>query len=413
MKQSHKIFYSVLILLLAIILGGNSILDTRLNVFFIGVLLFLVHMASNKNIQNSMIRILVIWLVINVLSVVILGGGFIFFRIIIMTVNLILVPYLFLRAMGPGFWDKLEKVIFILTLLSIPLYLLNILFIDFFNSLTIYFEPLTKHSLTVNLHYWTALIYTNAIGDNYYGLVRNSGFVWEPGGFAMIIIVAIVYNWLTNGVSFNRKIFIYIVALISTFSTAGYFALLFILAAFYIKKVTFFNIILLGIAVIIFFNFVYQLDFMEGKINKYTEAYQQNEINAKAEKNKVKVNRFQGGYEALVKTMKYPLGYGLVSEKDYTDEVEIYGTNGLGSLLVMWGIPAFIYLIYLMWKFFVILNIRNLNRLSLFFLMMALLVVFFSNPIARYILPYLIIITPLAFKKYEIDHYFLAYRKTE
>ena len=60
--------------------------------------------------------------------------------------------------------------------------------------------------------------------------LRNFGFAWEPGAFAVLLSVAIYCN-LTFYSKLNlRRIFILILALITTFSTMGYF----VLAAIYL-----------------------------------------------------------------------------------------------------------------------------------------------------------------------------------
>jgi len=407
MKQQFGRLYIIIVLVLIFYIGGSSFLFSRLILFGIGSFLLALHFLSGRSFNKKIVFLLFIWIVINMLSMIFLGSGFILYRIIIMTINLILLPYVLLKGTGAGFWKKFEQIIFMLTVISIPLYLLNIVFNEDFNKLTSFFEPVTNKSLAVNENYWSALIYINATGDNYYGLIRNSGFMWEPGGFAMIIVYSIVFNWLTKGANLNRRIIIYFIALITTFSTAGYFSMFLLISAYYIKRVSFFNITFLLASVAIFYLYIYKLDFISGKIDKYTVAYKEGNVNVQSGQ-EIKVNRFQGGYYALLKTLKYPLGYGLVSEKDFTDELEIYGTNGLGSLLTMWGIPAFIFLIYLFWQFLKVFNLFNVNRLTLTFLFLALMVMFFSNPIARSVFIYLIIISPIAFEKNEIEKYFLS-----
>lgn len=407
MKQLHGGIYIIIVWLLMFYLGANSILYSRFFLFSLGCFVLVIHFFSNKGLSKNIISLLFIWIIINLTAMVYLGSSFVLFRLIIMTVNMILLPYALLKGMGVSFWYRFERILYLLTMISIPLYLLNIVFQEYFNGLTSFFAPITKTSLATNLNYWSALIYINATSDNYYGLVRNSGFMWEPGAFAMMIVWALVYNWLTKGARYDKRTLIYIIALITTFSTAGYLALLFLLVAFYIKKISFINTVLLSVVAAVFYLYVYQLTFMGEKINQNTDSLNENIIHNKSGQKTIKVSRFQGGYYALLKTSKYPLGYGLVTEKDFTDEVQIYGTNGLGSLLVMWGIPAFIYLIFLLWKYFKTLNIFNVNKFTLILLFCALMVMFFSNPIAGSVFVSLMFITPLTFNKGEIENFFV------
>ena len=93
--------------------------------------------------------------------------------------------------------------------------------------------------------------------------------MWEPGAFSLMIIWSIIYNWLkSDKMVFNFRMWVYIIALITTFSTAGYFALIFLLLGYYFKKVSFTNIALTIGSVLIFYTVVYELDFISGKIRQ-------------------------------------------------------------------------------------------------------------------------------------------------
>lgn len=55
--------------------------------------------------------------------------------------------------------------------------------------------------------------------------IRNSGFSWEPGRFASLVVVAILFNLYRTNFSVkssNKNFYILLIALITTFSTTGY-----------------------------------------------------------------------------------------------------------------------------------------------------------------------------------------------
>ena len=56
-------------------------------------------------------------------------------------------------------------------------------------------------------------------------MYRNSGFAWEPKGFANFLILAIIINSVMYDFKINKKMIILIIALITTFSTVGYIIL--------------------------------------------------------------------------------------------------------------------------------------------------------------------------------------------
>lgn len=399
MIRFYKIFYNITIVLLLIHISSASIMNSRFIPLTIGLILIFFTFVQQHNFSRSFLLLVILWFLINLIAIFYFGTGFFIFRLIIQTINLLFLPYVLIKHMGMFFWQKMEKIIFILVAISIPLFILNVNFVNFFNGFTSLFSPITAPTLAQNPNYWTSFIYVNAIFDPEYNLHRNCGFMWEPGAFALIIIWAMIYNFLTTGKKFNFKTIVYISALVTTFSTAGYFALFIVVGAFYLKRITVINFVFFPLLIAIFSLYVYQLEFISGKLNKYNETYSEHKLITSGEDEYIKVNRFLGAYYAMKKVAAFPLGYGLVSKKDYTSEIEIYGTNGLGSLMVMWGIPLFIYLLILMRKYLSLINVSENNLLTLGLLFIALLIMLFSNPISRNLFVYYIIVTPLVFKQ--------------
>lgn len=225
--------------------------------------------------------------------------------------------------------------------------------------------------------------------------LRNLGFMWEPGSFAMIIIWALVYNALRRDkFLFSMRFFIYSIALFTTLSTAGYLAYFVFLAGYYLKKISILNIAMAVLFGLVFYIFIYDLPFISGKLDGYMEVYEDDPTGQSGHYGR-KVNRFQGGITSLLRTYQYPLGYGLISPEDLKDNDFSYGVNGLASLLEMWGIflfPVIIISIYKSLKVFDNFNSPNF-RLALYFV--AFLIEFFSNPVSRIIFIYLIIVTPM------------------
>lgn len=105
---------------------------------------------------------------------------------------------------------------------------------------------------------------------NFYDNFRNNSLFYEPGRFTIFIILALsIHLFYYNQKLLDFKSITLILAIISTFSTTGYIALLLIL---YIKGSTmkisrinkYFLLILIGLLTY----FIFQLDFM---LNKITE----------------------------------------------------------------------------------------------------------------------------------------------
>ena len=381
---------NIVIFILILDISRSSIMSSQwVEIGLVGLLLVL-NIVRKKEINPKLFLIILVFFIVNIAGMIYANNVFSFFTVAKISITLIVLPYLLIKIFGAGLWVKVEKIVYILTIISLPLFLINVIFPQYFNELLPIFRYFTRdvfHKFDHSNPYWSAIVYVNAIADG--GLYRNSGFMWEPGAFAMIIIWAMSFNWLTNGMKIDKKFIIYFLALVTTFSTAGYLALFILFNAYYIRKLTFKNIAILIVSSIFFAIYIYQLDFMGKEINSYLQATRDNVLIYNRDYGAIKVNRIHVLIFDFARVIKYPFGYG------YGNDSEIVAVNGLSSLLVMWGIPIFVYLIILIRRYFSIYNFYNLNGFSRTMFLLSLLVMFFSNPIDRTIFVYLIFTTAI------------------
>ncbi len=113
-----------------------------------------------------------------------------------------------------------------------------------------------------------------AKGQIYAGLLRNAGCSWEPGRFAIMVVLAIFCNLCRNGIKLknNNNLLWLLLTLLTTQSTTGYFTVIALFLIFAIKKLTLKNAAFL---ILVFFPIVYgifKLDFMGEKITTRIEA---------------------------------------------------------------------------------------------------------------------------------------------
>jgi hypothetical protein len=299
-----------------------------------------------------------------------------------------------LQLFGWSFWVKFEKIVFYLTLISLPIFLFNVLLPSYFESLLNIFRPLTNerfYRFDEFRNYWSAIVYVKAMKADF--LYRNCGFMWEPGSFAMIIIWGLGFNWLTNGIKIDSKTIVYSVALITTQSTAGYIAFFILILALYVKKISIQNVLLIFAFVYLFIGYIYELDFIGGKLDTYLYAASNDVLNYNTKFGAYKVNRIQILQYDLIRVLEYPLGYGFNYQGD------IISVNGLSSALLMWGVILFSYFIFLIRKFYSLANYYMISNKSVILLFLGLLIMFFSNPINQSIFFYLLIATPIVIKK--------------
>lgn len=99
------------------------------------------------------------------------------------------------------------------------------------------------------------------------GFPRNPGFCWEPGRFSCFLFFAIAMVLLRDGLDFkSRKFQVLLIALISTFSTTGFGALIFLLLYWALKGRSF-NPIYLAFALLVVAG-LWTLPFMRDKVTK-------------------------------------------------------------------------------------------------------------------------------------------------
>lgn len=386
-------FINIIVLLVIFNISNSSILGDPMILLTIGILLLLVYLSKGRNINKSILILSFAWVLINFWAAIVYNKPIDLLLISRLLFNYILTPYLLIEMFGVKFWSVFEKWIFIFTLISIPLFFLNVINIPFFNSLKDIFDSFTRDVLRDSPNYWSIGIYTNAVVMRD-GLIRNCGFMWEPGFFALMIIFGIIFNWLKRGVVIDKKFIVYAIALITTFSTSGYLVFGVLLGSRFLKRINIINVLAILILGFIFFNNVYKRDFMSGKINAYIEAVDDKQMNYTQSYNAIKLNRFQIALYDINRIVRNPLGYGLYDRIGFSG-TDVTGTNGLTGILRMWGVFIFLYFVKKWWQYMNLFNDTAIEKRILLLFLASLLLMFFSNPIERNIFPYLIAITPL------------------
>ena len=188
---------------------------------------------------------------------------------------------------------------------------------------------------------------------------RNCGFVWEPGGFANFLILAIIINLALNKFNLkNKKLIILLITLLTTLSTTGYLSLI-IITFWYLynvesnKKIFAAPIILLGSI------YILNLDFILTKILKIFSTYNNVFLTYSALSyktgNSYSMGRFAGFMMNIKDFLNNPvIGYGGHSELTWANrmQVNLASINGLGSWLAMFGSIGMIIFIYSYYKSF-------------------------------------------------------------
>ena len=230
-KQRHR--QNFIIMLLVIMNSLNSTILFADNLYFITlsvlVLMLFVYVRKISIITSSLQKISLFLAVLFVLYI--LKQRVIHPLFMLNTSLKIFLSYLAIRLLKrDGFFYYLKEIVYLGAQISIPLYLVQLVSFDFiFNFISSVQNaiPLLARE-TAN---FSNIIVWGARPDSVY---RNSGFMWEPGAFAAMLLFPIYIELNPNNKKINRKSIVLVIALLTTLSTMGYLALL-VLFLYYIR----------------------------------------------------------------------------------------------------------------------------------------------------------------------------------
>ncbi|MFA6924565.1 MAG: hypothetical protein WC223_09970 [Bacteroidales bacterium] len=175
-------------------------------------------------------------------------------------------------------------------------------------------------------------------------LNRNCGPFWEGGAFGGFLVLAIIFNTITEAKFLNKKNIIFIISLISTFSVTAYIALLILILGklLYEKKK---YILLLPIALSVSLYLFFNLNFMKNKI--------ENDINTEAESGRVASRSLsaQLDFQTFLKNPIFGIGRNEAAEFDDLNDLEtMHRNNGLSLFLKDYGIFIFFFYFYFIYR---------------------------------------------------------------
>lgn len=240
--------------------------------------------------------------------------------------------YFTIRVIGEEFGKYVVNIIYFFAVVSFFFYIPLSLFPGLQNITTSLYYNVFKglevypDNFRINIILYTPDYWLNWIPP------RNAGPFWEPGGFATFLVVAIILNFYETKKMFDKKNIIFILALLTTFSTAAYILLSLILILFYLSKRNF-RSITIALPFIIFLSYFgyYQLPFLQEKIeSQYTEfSLYSNPYSERT--------RLASTYYDIQSIMKNPIiGKGRVERDEFERDV-----NGFTALVKQFGLIGF------------------------------------------------------------------------
>lgn len=361
MKFNKKKLVQSILSYAIIILSANSIAFFRdfkelSSVVYIFVNLFIIisfFIAGRWVLfTKQIIAVLAIFIIYNVF-VTIKYGAF-HPRFFLIYFNLIFFSYITVKVLSETYFRNIENSIYVLSLISFPFYLWGIVSPS---TLVTVLEPFGQKNFSEGSSLsGTFSLFFFVFRPDYTTIVlRNSGFCWEPGFFAVLINLAILYNLLVNKFVLSKRILFYILLIVTTQSTTGLTSLLF-LALFYIyntRKDYSIFILPLIIAISIL---VSTLPFMRTKI---MEALEENPVeiveNSYNTDALVHPQRFASFRIAIIDFYENPiLGYGGHLEDRWflrkSRESTLSVISGIGNYLATFGLFGVISFLFLLTK---------------------------------------------------------------
>ena len=269
-KHYYSFDYILFFLLLQISWFMLLLNIRRLDLIVFIIIFYIFYHRNKKTFFDS--RIVIIFIIYVLLAFVqgIIWG----FSLVSFTTSFVLgflMPYYLFKVYHEDFLFILEKVIYFMTIISLSFWLVHQFIPGAKEYISGIIISVNRYNFTdiargmIFYTYWPEL-------DQDFGLSRNAGFRSEPGAFAVFIILGIVINYVRNIHLFDKRNIVYYIALLSTFSTAGYLAL----AAVGLLLIKQKSVRIVGILLfpILAYGALYaygNLNFMKSKINQQYE----------------------------------------------------------------------------------------------------------------------------------------------
>jgi hypothetical protein len=284
------------------------------------------------------------------------------------------------RKKDISFADCYIKVISWLTIISIPFWLYNQ--VDFYG-----------YDIGEDLKS-SVFIYTPYVRDSYNLFIRNSGMFWEPGAYAGYLVLGLLFIFWKNSKissgSYKRYMWIIVVGILTTMSTAGYVVLSMILLIYSLTNFSWGKIIIVPLIAFGISWGIVELPFWGYKIQQQYEAASM--MNVGDESN----TRFGTIMMDLLYIQSSPIignGYHLETRYRFHPNLKTTGFgNGLTDFIADWGLVLFFWWLYTVYSIarktsnslfvslfsvFIILVLLNGQQ----FLNFPLFLIFFASPL--------------------------------
>lgn len=364
-KLTNLVDYIILAIL--IIISGAVIYQQYNQQFLIGSLIFflIIFFVRNKNVHFSKknIFILLLLLIFMCIDYLININDNDLSKYISYVIRFIISITVIRTISFDNFREKYCNLIIILSISSLFFYLIGI-----FNYNFPYKFPVIKDFSGYDFTNAILYVYRIPMINGY----RNNSIFWEAGAFQAIVNLALFFTLFFSKSKIKFKIMVYIIAIISTFSTTGYI-LLFLNLGIYIirKKINIGKIYLIIIvSCIVLFSSVGSVIF--NKFDSNNLSYSRRNIDVKVD---IDI--------AFDNILNLTFGHGPNKYLErFPQQIELYGmtgsssSNGITGTLAQFGL---IFLVILFYFYFSNLNYITKNKLYKLLIIIVFCLIFSSE----------------------------------
>ncbi len=332
---------------------GTQFYRSNEGVIILFIITLLLVIKNNIKISKNFYRIMAIWLAYNVVLTITYREIHPIFAILI-PIKLF-AAYFLINKFKETLFEKFEKIIFVLTIISLFFYAWQVIDLN----------SISKLASSINISGQEKEGSLNFIlftinKKSFIGEIRNCGFTWEPGPFSCMLALAIFFNLARTkfNIARNVRFWIFTVALATTQSTTGYLALFVILIWLAINNPTYRRYIVISIT--IFFLAItylyFTIPFLQEKIlDEYTQkdALETLIKTSKEQQGQFVPGRFGSFTIDFQDFLNNPiLGYGGHPEARWMFKTgaHISPIGGLGNIMAKYGLFGIIFFILILYR---------------------------------------------------------------
>ena len=146
----------------------------------------------------------------------------------IILLSSVIIGYIFSESINFNeFIKKYNNIIHFVAIYSLVVAAISIIY----PTIILKFPIIDTRFGTVTIH---NLLFSVSLNNSIY--FRNYGLFWEPGAFQIFLNLALIFEMFFINTPRKSKIIVYIITIITTFSTTGYIVLTLILISYFIRS---------------------------------------------------------------------------------------------------------------------------------------------------------------------------------